>query len=96
MSWKIFFIGFIIAVIGAAVFNNAAKADVTEACRDDYITYCSDHQPYTKPGNDCMRSNLKNLNKGCQSALRTRYVNNKRSHVKSTVRYYLRRYGVID
>jgi len=91
----------IVALVVAAASGyflsiTVAKADVTTDCRADYIKYCSDHEPYTKPGNDCMRSNLKNLTTSCQDALRTKYVSSKRNHVRSTVRKYLRRYGVID
>jgi len=73
MSWKDFFMMLIAGVVITLVvahFNNA-KADVSSACQNSYLTYCSHTEPFSKQCRTCMRrvGRAGRLSKGCLRAL---------------------------
>jgi len=48
-----------------------ALADpVRQHCANDYMSYCSHTEPYSKECKRCMRSNLSRLSKVCKQALK--------------------------
>lgn len=70
MSWKLFFM-VMIAFVVVAFFNNIAKADVVSACQNNYMTYCSHTEPFSKQCRKCMRrvGRAGRLSKACLRAL---------------------------
>lgn len=48
---------------------SAVSLKVKIACKDDYFTHCSQHEPGSAGVRQCMRSVGKKLSQGCRDAL---------------------------
>lgn len=60
-------------VIGLVVFSSSQALAVSEAvkqaCRDDYMSLCGQHEVGSQGLRSCMRSNKKQLSKHCATTL---------------------------
>ena len=72
------------------------KEEVREICKDDYVEYCSDHEPYTKEGDACMRGafDLDILSDQCRTILVEREREKRGKGIKNRVYRELRRWGI--
>ncbi len=72
------------------------KEEVREICKDDYIEYCSDYEPYSTAGDACMRGafDLDILSNPCRAILVKRERGKVGSRIKNRVFRELRRWGI--
>lgn len=62
-----------VLVLGFAVFSTtqalAVSEAVKQACQDDYMALCNQHEVGTQELRSCMRANKKQLSKHCATTL---------------------------
>ena len=59
-------------VVGSTVFSSGAIAvspAVRSACANDFLAYCSQHDPDSRAARSCMRAHVPNLSKVCLNAV---------------------------